>query len=80
MDRMNNYYFTFGTAHVTNDGVRLQNYWVRVLAKNTGEARDKFVEQFTSIEMESPDKFAFQYNDQTFEPEYFPSGEYRLIE
>lgn len=80
MKNMKNYYFTFGSAHVTKAGINMQDRWVRVLAPDFMTARKKFIEKFTSVNMEAPDKFAFQYDDKNFESKYFPGGEYLVIE
>lgn len=76
---MKNYYFTFGSNHITTDGVAMENYWVRVVATDYGIARNIFVEQFTKVRMSAPDKFAFQYDDTDFKPHYFPRGEYEVF-
>jgi len=73
------YYFTFGQAHYTTDGYPMMNNWVTVIANDYGEARELFIEKFTSLYMENPDKFAFQYEEKDFESEYFPKGEFMLI-
>lgn len=76
---MENYYFTFGSNHNKTDGTPLKDYWVRVIADSYGEARDLFIEKFTSIYMDAKDKFAFQYDDKSFEKHYFRKGEYAVI-
>lgn len=75
----NNYYFTFGQVHRTIDGISMKDNWVRVIAKDYISARKIFIEQFSSINMESPDKWAFQYEEDDFNPNFFPSGEYLLL-
>lgn len=77
---MKNYYFTFGQAHVTKDGHPMQHNWVRVIAEDYNSAQDLFIQQFTKQRMEAPNKWAFQYEEEKFRPEFFPCGEYELIE
>ena len=77
---MENYYFTFGYSHKTMSGVELFNVWVRVVASDFDTARTLFIEKFSSIYMEKPDKWAFQYNEEQMDKRYFPAGEYALIE
>lgn len=76
---MNNYYFTFGQSHKLIDGYPMKDHWVRVQANNYFEARTLFIDRFSSIQMEKPDKWAFQYEENNFKPEYFSNGEYELI-
>ena len=77
---MNNYYFTFGSKHYTNEGIPMRDYWVRVIDKNYIQARLKFIEKFSSVHMSESDKWAFQYNENDFDSSYFLGGEYMLIE
>ena len=74
-----NYYFTFGQNHWNKEGYPMKNSWVRVVAGNYEEARTKFVNQFSSIEMEKPDKWEFQYEEKEFSPHFFPNGEFCCI-
>ena len=80
---MKNYYFTFGSRHKTHDGKYMANCWVRVIAKDFWTARQIFVEKFESKNLTrlNPDYAAFssQYTDENFEPEYFPEGEYLVV-
>jgi hypothetical protein len=68
------YYFTFGTAHITIGGERMSRYWVRVTlgpeitSNHFMEARMAFIDGFTSLMMEAPDKWSFQYNEEQFLP------------
>lgn len=77
---MNNYYFTFGQNHWHRDGIPMSNYWVRVVAESYDKAREIFIQRFTSVYMQDPMKFAFQYEENKFKPNYFPKGEFLLIE
>lgn len=76
---MDNYYFTFGQNHWHKDGIPMFNSWVRVVAESHEKARELFVEQFTIPFMDAPDKFAFQYSEKEWEPEWFPQGEFTVI-
>lgn len=76
---MKNYYFTFGSNHKQIDGTIMEHSWVRVLSDSYINGRLKFIEQFSSLYMEAPDKWSFQYTDLDFNPKYFPRGEYCLI-
>ncbi len=76
---MKNFYFTFGTNHVMKNGQQLHNRWIRVVAASYNEARTLFVEKFTSVFMEAPDKFAFQYDEESFDKSYFREGEHLVI-
>jgi len=76
---LRDYYFTFGQNHRQNNGMPMKDFWIRVKAVNYGEARAKFIDQFTTIFMPSKDAWAFQYPASKFESEYFPEGEYLLI-
>jgi hypothetical protein len=75
-----NHYFTFGQAHISTKGVSMKDYWVRVIASNAEEAREKFIKNFTSIYMRNENQWSFQYAEKAFNPSFFPKGEYRLIE
>lgn len=76
---MQNYFFTFGQNHYTNEGVAMRDYWVRVEAKSYKEARESFINNFTSIYMSDIDKFAFQYSEKQFDSSWFVNGEYAFI-
>lgn len=76
---MKNWYFTFGSNHITKSGRKLNNNWIRVVEKDFNEARKLFIEKFTSVEMDAPDKFAFQYEEEKFDKSYFRLGEYLVI-
>ena len=77
---MKNFYFTFGTRHFTTDGINMGTYWVTVVSENYHNARQIFVNQFTSQRMEREDLFDRQYTDQDFDPNFFPGGEFERIE
>lgn len=77
---MKNYYFTFGSNHWNSSGVPMQNFWVRVVAKDYGKAREIFIEEFSSQKMETPMSWSFQYEEDKFKPEFFPQGEYEVFE
>lgn len=76
---MKNFYFTFGQDHHTTDGVDMMDYYVRVIADDYMTARKLFVRFFSSVFMEAADKWAFQYDEEHFTPEYFRNGEYQTI-
>ena len=76
---MENYYFTFGSNHRMTNGQALHNRWIRVVAESYNEARSIFVEKFTSVFMEAKDKFAFQYDEKSFDKTYCPEGEHLVI-
>lgn len=76
---MNEYYFTFGQEHYNNEGRPMRDSWVRVEAPSARQARELFIEQFSSIHMPSSDVWAFQYSDSDFRPEFFPDGEYLAL-
>ena len=57
----------------------MKDKWVRVVAESYGKARSIFVEQFSSVDMEAPDKWAFQYTESDFDPQFFPEGEYLVL-
>ena len=76
---MPNFYFTFGQSHCQNDGTPMKDYFVKVVANDYGAAREKFVGEFSSEFMPSPDKWSFQYDELNFKPEYYPNGEYTTL-
>ena len=77
---MKEYYFTFGSSHWNKDGIPMQNFWIRVIAEDYITARKVFIKRFSSLEMQAPDKWAFQYEAEDFEPGWFPSGEYLCLD
>lgn len=76
---MNNYYFTFGKDHYLFNGIPMHERWVRVVAENFEKARSIFIQRFTTHYMSKPDMFSWQYEQHNFKSEFFPSGEYMLI-
>jgi hypothetical protein len=76
---MENYYFTFGQTHFTQDGTPMKDYYVKVTASDYGEARDHFCNRFAAPVMGSHTKWAFQYKEADFSPEMFPNGEYEHL-
>lgn len=76
---MKNYYFTFGQSHFTRNGYPMKDVWVRVVSENYNDARTKFIDNFTTHNMIRPDSWAFQYEEENFNKEYFPAGEYLVI-
>jgi len=76
---MNKYYFTFGQDHYNIECVAMRDYYVLVTANDYGEAREIFIKNFTSIEMSQSDKWSHQYEENTFNSEYFPKGEYASL-
>ncbi len=77
---MDSFYFTFGQSHLTTKGIPLKDGWIRVVAPSYWPARSIFVEMFSSVYMEAPDKWAFQYEESQMSKRYFPAGELGLIE
>lgn len=67
---MNNYYFTYGTAHTTDDGFPLANFYTKISAESYGEARQRLFEA-------RGDSWAFQYTEEEFLPQI---GQYVLRE
>ena len=59
---MNNYYFTYGSAHTTNDGFPLDVFYTKVSAESYGEARQRLFEV-------RGDVWAFQYTEEEFLPQ-----------
>lgn len=76
---MKNYYFTFGQHHRLIDGYPMKDHWVRIKAHDAMRARLLFVTDFSSQNMESSDKWAFQYEEEKFDKSYYPKGEYQFI-
>jgi chromosome condensin MukBEF complex kleisin-like MukF subunit len=74
------YYFTFGQAHRTLDGVPMRDYHVLVRAENEEVAREIFIEKFTKVRMPSWNMFFTSYQETHFKPEFFPLGEYARFE
>lgn len=67
------HYFTFGTGHLCRHPkllANLANGWIEVLAEENH--RGIFVQYFTSVHMDAPNKFAFEYEDQSYNPSLFP--------
>lgn len=73
------FYFTFGQAHVQLDGTPMKDYWVRVTAADYGSAREKFCKDFSSQFMDRVDRWAFQYEEGSFDHSFYPAGEYLHI-
>lgn len=70
---MQTYYFTFGQQHVHPEtGEKMRNYWVEIFAANSEEARITMFNIYGA-------KWSFQYTQDDFKPEYFPSGCYEKI-
>lgn len=73
-------YFTFGTIHSANlplphRNKTLADYWVEVYSHNNDPApRETFMEHFTKKYCPSPTAFAFEYDEESFKPPYFPGG------
>lgn len=73
---MTSFYFTFGQSHWHKEGIPMKNFWVRVVASSYEKARDIFVSEFSSLYMETPSTWAFQYEEERFNKSYFPGGEF----
>lgn len=66
------FFFTFGGNHYhPESGVRMKDYWIEITGTSE-QARDKMVEIFGI-------KWSMQYNENTFEPKFFPNGCYQKI-
>ena len=76
---MPDFYFTFGQGHFTVDGEKMSNSWVRVTAPDELTARAHFAQFWAAPMMGRPDKWAFSYSADNFQPEYFPAGEYEHL-
>lgn len=70
------YFFTFGQAHFSEEGVAMKDYYVTVTAPDYLAARAHFCDHFALPIMGRADKWAFQYEKDQFTPSYFPGGEY----
>lgn len=73
---MKNYYFTFGQFHFSVEGEKMCDSWVRVTGQDELAARAHFCQFFALPVMGKPDKWAFCYAEENFNPVYFPAGEY----
>ena len=70
---MNTYFFTFGQSHVHPETLEpLKDNWIEVQGESYNEARQKMFAKYG-------DKWAFQYDIDNFEPNYFPKGCYETI-
>ncbi len=76
---MKNFYFTFGSNHLLKNGYAMNNNWIRVQAVDYNIARQLFIEKFSSVFMERPLGWSFQYGEKYFNSSYFPKGEYLLL-
>jgi len=76
---MKNYYFTFGQNHWTTEGFPMKNSWVRVVAEDYETARSLFVANFSSLYMQTPETWAFQYGEEKFESHFYKNGEFAVI-
>ncbi len=57
----------------------MKDYYVRVTTPSYGDARSLFCRAFAEPIMGRPDKWAFQYEADKFEPEYHPLGEFEHL-
>lgn len=73
---MKKYYFTFGQVHSTRAGQNLSEFYVLVEAEDYEKARNLFIVEFTSVYMDRPDMFAFQYSEDRFNSEFCRRGEF----
>ena len=76
---MEKYFFTFGQSHIQKDGTVMKDYWIEVEAESFVKGRQIFIEKFSSVFMEGPDKWAFQYGENGIDKSYFQKGCYTLI-
>jgi hypothetical protein len=77
---MQNYYFTFGQSHWHKEGIPMKGFWVRVKASDYYKAREIFISEFSSIYMQTPSTWGFQYEEYKFKKELFPSEEFMCLE
>ncbi|MFD2961586.1 MULTISPECIES: hypothetical protein [Olivibacter] len=77
---MKTYYFTFRFGHLSKSNIPMRKYWVRVIAQDYNIARELFIERFTKVYMPRPDQFAFQYEESKFNKDYYPNGEFAVIQ
>jgi hypothetical protein len=79
---LKNFYFTFGTAHVTLDGVPMCQYYVRVESCEYWRAREVFNKVFAVPYMGRAGAWSFQYEEDKFKEDVEPwciRGEYLFI-
>jgi len=78
---METHYFTFGQNHTAKvdlpHGGRLADYWVAVEAPN--HHRMHFIQRFVEPYCPRPAQWAFEYDEDRINKEYFPKGELTRI-
>ena len=75
---MDNYYFTFGQAHIDSKGKFLKDNWIRVVELNYTTARIKF-QKWAKTGLAHPDYWAFQYTEIDFNKHFYPKGELLVL-
>lgn len=68
---MKKYFFTFGTAHI-HHGLQMQNRWIEIIAESYEIARQLMFARYD-------DKWAFQYDENNWDPKHFPLGVFEVI-
>lgn len=75
---MRNFYFTFGQAHVNNQGEPMKDYYVHVLAQDYINARLVFNE-WINFNMPSEHDWSMQYEESEFNKKMYKKGEYDFL-
>jgi hypothetical protein len=79
------HYFTFGQTHMTNFHLpaagRLADFWVAVDLPEGHPVshREVFIRHFADHHLPRPQQWAFEYDENSLKPEFFPGGELCLI-
>lgn len=77
-NKLNNYYFTFGSVHWTKDKTSLSDVWVRVVAEDYNIARCIFIVMFAIPYLPSVSQWSMQYEEKNFKEDakrLFTGGE-----
>jgi hypothetical protein len=72
-------YFTFGQTHYTKEGYQMKDHWVKVVGKDYDDCKKIFTEQFIKDYMDDERLYGTTYQEESFDPKYFPKGEFMLI-
>ncbi|HMT01850.1 MAG TPA: hypothetical protein PKD00_00830 [Burkholderiales bacterium] len=76
---MPKHYFTFGNGQYTITGLHMKHFYVTVEADDAMTAREIFCSEFAEPVMGERFLWANQYTEETFEPHYYPSGEFKTL-
>lgn len=76
---MKKFFYTFGQSHKNLSGHPMKGYYVQVNAVNGATARKIFCRDFAAPEMGDPMKWAFEYKEKDFRPQFCPNGKYREL-